>query len=354
MDTAPFRHWWLTLFLILAVCDRAGAQNGGEHLREFSDAGRADIEVTTDAAVPATAAPQGETVRPSVPGSRRPNRIRSIVPVPAESVMPAPSAPAATRTAPSRATPSQQSHVGVPELLVVVLLAGGLAMWIRRHLVSTDPPPAPHATGAPRGAQAAPHARRHGRIVFADLGTDVVWSPEGAELTDVRDAVTGQPLRPTLGLHRCVHCHVFYQTSSVEFVRRENGGGCVGCGSTSILPLESTAAYEPCTDTDQQAITTLVNYRARVGQVVVFEGRCVRVLPSRSATAFAVMFEDSSWTEGFKLVIRTGFVGQVGGANFIRSLAGKTVRARGLILHSPVFGYEITISDRSMILAVRP
>jgi len=126
----------------------------------------------------------------------------------------------------------------------------------------------------------------------------------------------------------------------------------VACGGPSVSPVNGTRAVDQQADEGRSGITTLANYRSRVGEVVVFEGRCVRVLPSRSGSAFAVMFEDRSWTEGFKLVIRTGFVEHVGGADFIRGLAGRTIRARGLIVHSPVFGYEITVTTRSMILGV--
>ena len=64
------------------------------------------------------------------------------------------------------------------------------------------------------------------------------------------------------------------------------------------------------------------------------------------------MFEPGSWRDGFKLVIRTNFVAHVGGAEFIRSLAGRTIRVRGRIDRSVIFGYEINITNRSMILEV--
>jgi hypothetical protein len=145
---------------------------------------------------------------------------------------------------------------------------------------------------------------------------------------------------------------VFYQASSVDCIQRDNAGRCISCGSASVVPLQRASAVEHDAAHDRQAITTLQDYRSRVDQVVVFEGRCVRVLSSRSGTAYAVMFEDAGWTEGFKLVIRTGFVTQVGGAAFIRGLAGRTIRARGVIEHSAVYGYEITVTARSMILGV--
>jgi hypothetical protein len=181
-----------------------------------------------------------------------------------------------------------------------------------------------------------------------------LWSVDETDLTDVRDAITGQPLRPAMGLHRCMRCHVFYETASVECIQRENGGRCISCGSAAVSPVNGVPTGEQSASGDPDAdITTLDTYRQRVDQLVIFEAHCVRVLPSRSGTAYAVMFEHGTWTEGFKLVIRTGFVAHVGGDDFIRSLAGRTVRARGVIVHSPVFGYEITITTRSMILGVR-
>jgi len=171
-------------------------------------------------------------------------------------------------------------------------------------------------------------------------------------LSDVRDAVTGQPLHPALGLHRCTRCHVFYQASSVACIQRDNGGRCISCGNTTVVPMQRAYGVDRDARHDSQAITTLEDYRSKVNQLVVFEGRCVRVRPSRSGTAYAVMFEDGAWTRGFKLVIRSAVVEEVGGAAFIRSLAGRTIRARGVVEHSLVFGYEITVTSRSMILGV--
>jgi hypothetical protein len=231
----------------------------------------------------------------------------------------------------------------------------GVRYFRRSQPAPTSPAGAPPAAAPPRPDDTYRPRRGYagrGGITFADPRTDTLWNPHEADLTDVRDAITGQPLRPAFGLHRCTQCHPFYQTSSVELLNRENGGCCVACGSASVSPVNGARAGDQQPDDDRSEITTLANYRSRVGEVVVFEGRCVRVLPSRSGSAFAVMFEDRAWTEGFKLVIRTGFVEHVGGADFIRSLAGRTIRARGLIVHSPVFGYEITVTARSMILGV--
>jgi hypothetical protein len=67
---------------------------------------------------------------------------------------------------------------------------------------------------------------------------------------------------------------------------------------------------------------------------------------------YAVMFENTSWTKGLKLVFFRGAVRAVGGPDFIHSLAGRTVRVRGLLINHSRFGPEIVISERGMILGV--
>ena len=282
------------------------------------------------------------------------SRINSVVPVAPEPTasVPAFQAPQPLSSSPPRSEDDTAFVVGFWSIVGAVYWA----VWYRGRLRRVPSPPFGTAPAAPPPPDAnyrprSPYAGGSG-ITFTEPRTDTLWNPHEADLTDVRDAITGQTLRPALGLHRCTHCQVFYQTSSVEWLRRENGGRCISCGNASVRPIGDAPASEHDQANDQQDVTTLENYRSRVGQVVVFEGRCIRVLPSRTGAAYAVMFEDHPWTQGFKLVIRTGFVASVGGNEFIRSLAGRTVRARGLITHSPVFGYEITVTTRSMILGV--
>jgi hypothetical protein len=318
-------------------------------------------------------APQLRTARGSGTNTSV-NGIKSVAQVPAESAA-SPATGLPSRQSPSssaleelerrrkarRPTATRREDDGF--LVFAFWLTVGAVIWAVNYFRGSRPAPPPVAGQNP-GATPPPPRRdtyrasrahaRHSGITFADPRTDTLWSPHETDLTDVRDAITGQPLRPALGLHRCMRCHVFYETASVECIQRENGGRCISCGSASVSPVNGASAVEESGRGDPDAdITTLDNYRQRVGQLVVFEGRCVRVLPSRSGTAYAVMFEHGTWTEGFKLVVRTGFVAHVGGDDFIRSLAGRTVRARGVIAHSPVFGYEITITTRSMILGVR-
>ncbi|PSW06751.1 hypothetical protein C9I89_04245 [Photobacterium lipolyticum] len=92
---------------------------------------------------------------------------------------------------------------------------------------------------------------------------------------------------------------------------------------------------------------------SHIGSVVTFEARVVEVKESRRGNDFAVMFENKSWTKGFKLVFFRDAVRKVGGKPYISSLSGKTVRVRGLVVKHPRFGYEIIVSEKSMILSAR-
>ncbi|APG27037.1 hypothetical protein A7E78_03830 [Syntrophotalea acetylenivorans] len=65
------------------------------------------------------------------------------------------------------------------------------------------------------------------------------------------------------------------------------------------------------------------------------------------------MFEDKSWTKGFKLVFFRTAISRVGGKRFISTLNGKTVKVRGLIVKHQTFGYEIIVSEKSMILSAK-
>jgi hypothetical protein len=64
------------------------------------------------------------------------------------------------------------------------------------------------------------------------------------------------------------------------------------------------------------------------------------------------MFESASWTKGFKLVFFRGAISASGGGPYIKSLASKTVRVRGLLINHPIFGPEIVITEKRMILEV--
>jgi len=95
---------------------------------------------------------------------------------------------------------------------------------------------------------------------------------------------------------------------------------------------------------------TLQNYKNHVGRVVTFEGVVTKVNESRRGNDFAVMFENKSWKYGFKLVFFRGAVKKVGGKPYITGLQGQRIRVRGLIINHERYGYEIIVSEKSMIL----
>jgi len=78
----------------------------------------------------------------------------------------------------------------------------------------------------------------------------------------------------------------------------------------------------------------------------------VDVKVSASGGDFAAMFEPASWKRGFKLVFLRDSIAAVGGRSFIMNLKGRTVRVRGLIIDHPIFGPEIIVSERRMILSI--
>jgi hypothetical protein len=89
------------------------------------------------------------------------------------------------------------------------------------------------------------------------------------------------------------------------------------------------------------------------GRVVTFEGSVPRVIVSRSGRGIAVMFEDTTWTRGLKLVAFPRAVARLGGLDVLRALEGRIVRVRGLLQRHPKFGYQIVVHDPAMILSVR-
>jgi hypothetical protein len=165
------------------------------------------------------------------------------------------------------------------------------------------------------------------------------------------DALTGAPLQLSSGLFQCQRCKVFYQGHSIQVINSENGGRCVSCLDTQIVSV--AAKREQRGRNADVSIITLENYRDYVGHVITFEGDVHTVLTSRRGTDYAVMFENRSWTRGFKMVVFRGRVEEIGGANFLFTLVGRRVRVRGLLINHDRFGYEIIVSDRAMILAVR-
>jgi hypothetical protein len=96
----------------------------------------------------------------------------------------------------------------------------------------------------------------------------------------------------------------------------------------------------------------LDTYQAHVGRVITFEGIVRNVLTSRRGTDYAVMFEYKNWRNGFKMVAFQGATDSVGGSRFLLGLQGRTVRVRGLLVYHAIFGYQIVVTDRKMILNI--
>jgi hypothetical protein len=177
-------------------------------------------------------------------------------------------------------------------------------------------------------------------------------APASDDLKGLHDAFTGAALNPALGLNQCTQCSVYYHSESVSVLREENGSRCVACGSTSITALISGQAAHSRGRDYNPDLVTLRNYRSHFGRVITFEGKVHSIKVSKRGLDYAVMFEDASWAKGFKLVFFRGSVRKVGGAKYINSLNRRRVRVRGLLIQHPIFGPEIMISQRDMILDI--
>lgn len=173
-------------------------------------------------------------------------------------------------------------------------------------------------------------------------------SPGDLDLKDLVDALTGAPLQLTTGLYQCQRCKVFYQAHSFEVIQTENNGRCVSCLHAEIVSV--AGRHEQRGRNADVSVITLENYQNYVGHVITFEGSVHTVLKSRRGTDYAVMFENRSWTRGFKMVIFRGDVRRVGGESFLYGLIGHRVQVRGLLIRHKRFGYEIIVSDRAMVL----
>ncbi|MBT0032525.1 MULTISPECIES: OB-fold nucleic acid binding domain-containing protein [Vibrio harveyi group] len=175
---------------------------------------------------------------------------------------------------------------------------------------------------------------------------------EAVDLSGLHDAFTGAPLDKKLGLHQCQNCKVFYHSESITVLLEANSGQCVACHSTQIRAVNVGQEQKSGRDYTPDVIT-LSNYKDYVGSVVTFEAKVLEVKESRRGSDFAVMFERKSWVQGFKLVFFRSAVRKVGGKPYISTLSGKTVRVRGLVINHPKFGYEIIVSEKSMILSAQ-
>ena len=195
-----------------------------------------------------------------------------------------------------------------------------------------------------------PQTANHPFIPFNDLApTQPHFLPK---IEDLHDALTGEQLDINRGLFQCNTCKVFYHADSYAFLKEMNHSACVSCQKTDIIqatlssPTKISSKYKP-------SVITLENYREFVGRVVTFEGFVHNIRESNRGNDFAVMFENSSWKYGFKLVFFRGSLSNIGGREFVCELLHKTIRVRGLIIKHDVFGYEIIVTNRHMIMDIK-
>ena len=178
-------------------------------------------------------------------------------------------------------------------------------------------------------------------------------SSESINFEGINDAFSGVPIDPKKTIYGCT-CGVFYHASSYEVIKSENNYNCVACSmpNISLFGKDKTKRKDTFRNHDANLVT-LSNYKQHFNRVVTFEGKVHNILQSRSGTSYAVMFENKSWTKGFKLVFFRDAVEQYGGPRYIYSLKGKTIKVRGLLIRHQTFGDEIMINERAMVLSVR-
>jgi hypothetical protein len=195
-----------------------------------------------------------------------------------------------------------------------------------------------------------PANRSRSNIVFNGSGTATT---DEAALAGLHDAFTGAKLNPALGLFQCTTCKVYYHADSYVVLRAENAGRCVACSSAIISSVSANQATENRGRDFNPDVVTLATFRSHFNRVVTFEGIVREVKVSRRGQDYAVMFEQASWSRGLKLVCFRGAIDDVGGARFIRSLNSKRVRVRGLLINHQIFGPEIIVTERTMILDIK-
>lgn len=190
-------------------------------------------------------------------------------------------------------------------------------------------------------------------IVFIDE-TPTGSTRATIDIEDLLDAVTNEPLDAKRGIHQCPSCKLCYHSYSIEFLRQENQGKCINplCKSTQFVPVTVTNLPRSGVSFDPDAVT-INNYRQFNGRMVTFEGYVRRIDASKTGSSFAIMFEDTAWTKGLKAVVLAQYISDVGGHGFLRDLRGHRVRVRGLLKEHPLFGPQILITRRSMILEVK-
>ncbi len=242
---------------------------------------------------------------------------------------------------------------GIWLLIVIVGKVTGRKPPHRESQTTYTPNTAPKPKQNTETFRPSSRSRGNSNISFKTTSTPTNTGsvPAEADLEGLHDAFTGAPLDKSLGLHQCQSCKVYYHTESLQILREANNSQCVSCQSTNIIAVIGASKSTGGRDYTPNVVT-LQNYKQHEGSVVTFEGRVHKVNESRRGNDFAVMFEDKSWVKGFKLVFFRDGVRKVGGSRYIHSLAGRKVKVRGLVIKHPKFGYEIIVSEKSMILSV--
>ena len=233
--------------------------------------------------------------------------------------------------------------------------------WFIGYLIeSWKNPPAPprnnqrtQTTYQPRQPRDThrPTGRAGGNMTWKNVnGVDAANLKE-KDIEGLQDAYSGESLSLLKGVIQCNSCKVFYHKSSLEVLKAENSGACVSCGST-VADTKYTGSTTADGVNYNPNIVSLRDVRSYVGRVVTFEGRVVKIVQSRRRIDYAVLFEDGTWSNSFKLVFFGSSLSACGGESFVTTLRNKNIKVRGLVVKHRKYGYEIIISERSMILEV--
>jgi hypothetical protein len=83
-----------------------------------------------------------------------------------------------------------------------------------------------------------PRSRRRSRASAAGGGVMLLHK---RDLEGRRDAYSGAPLDAARPLVHCDACQSLYHADSARILARENGGRCVGCGSTGFSAVKIIA-----------------------------------------------------------------------------------------------------------------
>ena len=256
----------------------------------------------------------------------------------------------------------QSSREGEAASMEVLLFFGGvwLLFWLGPRIYGFFNPPTqrPTWTPSPSTDRVSPKPdpakyrprppSKNPKVQFGPA------SPSPApDIKDLHDAFTGAPLNPALGLYQCTNCQVYYHSESFVVLREENAGRCVACGSNTVVARGAQEASAGRGRDYDPNVVTLANFRSHFDRVVTFEGLVRDIKVSKRGKDYAVMFEQASWSKGLKLVFFRRSIPDAGGVAFIKSLRGRHVRVRGLLINHRFFGPEIIITERNMILDVR-